>query len=272
MTTSATRDLSINGYVLSVTTRYQAGDTVDQMEELTYRTIEAWLFIADLLERGIYEIKAEGNIESRYETSKGVKLAEHFNDSRVTIWDTYRGQKTPHFHLNSDDDTQQAINVWAAQDSAVERIKIKHAVSADAPQSNAEPPPQSAANGQVSSQAAPSPIAGVIAVNGKSRAKELPAGQQFSMRIVQVAAAMSKTGVLTYELFCAYGGKPGNYADLLVYSDNEHAINSGLVGKLAAYNLKAGAIMTGSWFVTGNVYEANGKKGLNVTGFEPVTT
>lgn len=272
MTTSATRDLSINGYVLSITTRYQAGDTIEQMEELTYRTIEIWLFIADLLERGIHEIKAEGSIESRYEASKDMKLVEHFNDSRVTIWDTYRGQKTPHFHLNSDDDTQQAMNVWAAQDSAVQRIKIKHAVSADTLQSNVEPPPQSATNGQVSSQAAPSPIAGVIAVNGKSKAKELPAGQQFSMRIVQVAAAMSKTGVLTYELFCAYGGNPGQYADLLIYSDNQRAIENGLINNLAALNLKAGASMTGQWFVTGNVYESNGKKGLNVTGFETVTT
>lgn len=269
MATVAVRDINIKGYILSVTTRYQAGDTGEQMNELTFRTIETWLVVADLLERGIYEIKAEGSIESRYETSKGVKLTEHFNDSRVTVWDTFRGQKIPHFHLNSDDDTQQAINVWAAQNEAVQRIMAKHA--ADASESSVEAPPQSADSGQVSSQAAPSPIAGVIAVNGKSKAKELAPGQQFSMRIVQVAAAMSKTGVLTYELYCAYGGKPGQYPDLLIYSDNEHAVNSGLVGKLAAMSLKAGGSITGQWFVTGNVYESNDKKGLNVTGFEAVT-
>lgn len=275
MTTVAVRDINIKGYILSVTTRHQLCDTVEQMNELTFRTIETWLFIADLLERGIYEIKAEGSIESRYEASKGVKLTEHFNDSRVTIWDTFRGQKTPHFHLNSDDDTQQAINVWSAQNEAVQRIMAKHAVDSaenttpDAPQA----PQTSAANAPaITTPTTPqAPIAGVIAVNGKSKAKELAPGQQFSMRIVQVAAAMSKTGVLTYELYCAYGGKPGQYPDLLVYSDNEHAVNSGLVGKLAAMSLKAGGSMTGQWFVTGNVYESNGKKGLNVTGFEAVT-
>jgi hypothetical protein len=193
------------------------------------------------------------------------------HETRVTVWSSYRGAKNPCFHLNSDDVTQSAIDTWVAQKIAIERITAKYAVNTPPAAPNGATQgasPTTPTNTQTAPQV---PIAGVISVNGKSNAKQLPAGQQFSMRIVQVAAAMSKTGVLTYELYCAYGGKPGQYADLLVYSDNEHAIASGLVGKLAALGLKAGSSMTGAWFVVGSVYESNGKRGLNVSQLEAVT-
>lgn len=266
MTTSSTRELDINGYNLSITTRNQT-DSIEIMEELTFRTVSAWLFIADLLERQVYEIKAEGSIEGRFMDDKGIALRDNFGEPRVTVWSTYRGNRNPHFNLNSDDNTQAAIDTWVAQRNALERVTAKYAQTA--PQSHTEPPPAGAsANPLAATQNIP--LHGVMPVNGKSKAKELATGQQFSMRIVQVAAAMSKTGVMTYELYCAYGGKPGQYPDLLVYSDNEHAVASGLVGKLAALGLKAGGSMTGAWFVVGNVYESNGKKGLNVNQLEVV--
>lgn len=284
MTITAVREYNVKGFNLSVTAR-DAGDAPEVMEELIFRTVAAWLYLAELIERNIFEVKTTGSIEARYIMEKETTLSDTWQDSRVTVWSTYRGQKNPQFHLNSDDDMQRALNTYLANRTAQERIYAKY--NEPAPQ-NASNPAQDAQQAvstptQVSSPtpqpftqqqaiASQNPIAlathGVTPVQGKQGAKALPLGSQFSMRIVKIAAGMSKKGTPIYELFAPYGGKAGEWSDLIVYSDNPVAIAKGVVAKLDTLGLKAGNELTGDWFVVGNVYSSNGKVGLNVEQVE----
>lgn len=127
MTVIQVNELNINGYILSVTTR-SVGDAKSVMEELTFRTIGAWLHIARLIEQENYT-SFDSSVEDRFTTEMqksdtAFVLLDQWGESRVTIWDTYRGNKRINFHLNSDDNMQNALDTWCAQQTALERVKM----------------------------------------------------------------------------------------------------------------------------------------------------
>lgn len=155
--TLSVSDAKMRGYNLSITTR-DKGDSAEVLEEITFRTIGAWLFIVSRLEQGIFTFPDDlnGSVETRYETEKGVKLPESWGDARVTVWSTYRGDKNPEFHLNSDDVPQTAVNTWLANKNAVKRAIEKYAIK---PQQSTPPmtPPVAPQNAQQGAAQTPAP-------------------------------------------------------------------------------------------------------------------
>lgn len=282
MTVVSVRDITVKGYVLSVTTRYQTDeDTLEHLEELTFRTVESWLFIADLLERNIYEIKAEGSIESRYQAQKGITLKEHFGDSRVTVWSTFRGAKNPNFHLNSDDNTQVAINTWLASRNAVERIIAKHA-----DQPTAQNAPQTASNGSNSnSSASPAtpitpqtasqaPIPGVLAATRapSPATPQYADGQLVSYRVNRIVAS-SNNGSATFQLWGELGAK---YPLVTVYKlkpdGTEKPDYLKIKGIIASLNLSLDKTeAAGNWYLVCKAAHAKGKEFMNIDMMEAVT-
>lgn len=268
--TLATRQVTIGDYVLSVTTR-DAGDDPALLEELTFRTIGAFLYLAGLLEKGVHEAGVTGSVEQRLAAEKGIEFKETFVDPRVTVWDSYRGAKNPSFHLNSDDEPQVAMNTYMANDNAIRRAIEKYGTSHNTPPvasgavSSASVPQQAMSTHETDEQRAQIGLQvqnGVVRVNGKKAAKELSARSHFIMPIAQIGAVMSRDGKLTWELFGFYGGKAGQYCDLVVYADNEIAIKNGLVASLEAIINKPGSAITGAWIAAGAVGEKEGKKSL----------
>jgi hypothetical protein len=256
--TLATQQVAIGDYVLSVTTR-DAGDDPALLEELTFRTIGAFLYIAALLEKGVYSAGVNGSVEQRLAAEKEIEFKETFVDPRVTVWDTFRGSKTINFHLNSDDEPQVAMNTWLANNNAIARAVEKYGIKTAPNAVSSASVPQTAPTTSAAPQTAQN---GVVRVIGWKSAKELTPGTMFNSPIAKIEAAMDKKGVLTWELFCPYGGSPGKFKDFTVFSDNEHT--AALSQRLMEWCGKAGTSITGSWTASGNVTESKGKKYVNV--------
>lgn len=148
MTTLSVRDIKVttrNGkrYLLSVTAR-DKGDSPRILEELIFRTVNAWLWIVGGLEQGVRELpcdprtqEAFGSIEMRLasemkDTDGDWTFPQIGEDARVTVWDLKSYEKddsnTPlysriNFHLNSDDLPQVAVNIWWAMENASIRVR-----------------------------------------------------------------------------------------------------------------------------------------------------
>lgn len=160
-------DLPVGGYQLSVTTRYH-GETQAIMEELTFRTIQAWLMIVTkFLEQQVYTLplNEDGTIRGSVEQAYAYELntrsdtdqpdkplfefTETFGDARVTVWDTFKSNPRISFHLNSDDVPQVAVDTWLANQRAIQRAfekfgGIKERVQ-NASQSRQDAPPANTA-------------------------------------------------------------------------------------------------------------------------------
>lgn len=130
---SQTRFMKLNGYTLSVTSR-DHGDNPHILEELTYRTVKAWLWLAGLIEKGKYVLDTEvGSVEQRYATENNQPIPDSFvGDSRVTVWCHWKSNRAMDFHLNSDDIPQVALQTWVTQETAHARLKMEY--PEDAPQ------------------------------------------------------------------------------------------------------------------------------------------
>lgn len=262
-------DVSIYPYVLSVTTRAN-GETPEVMAELTYRTIAMWLHITKYLKQGVHKLEG-GSVEQRYadEINKRVdtdsplfepfEFKETFGDSRVTVWDTYRGAEHPCFHLNSDDNPQVAIDVWVAQGNG-----IKKAIEKFAPKDDETAPeqmqPATPKNAPQQSSAPNAPTAPQNAGNAnvgsfytKNEAIEkLAVGTVFNMRICQIKLR-SKDDQHYYELYAKYGQNVGKYPEISLYTDNEVALKNGLIADLDKFGLKPGESKLGEWILSCNV-------------------
>lgn len=266
--TKAVRELSVAGYLLSVTTRFvSAEDTPELLEELTFRTIGAFLHIARLIEAGKVEVGIEGSIESRLAAERNIELPESFTDSRITVWDVYRGSKRVNFILNSDDNLQGALNAHMANANGCARAEEKYGTPQNAPQANAAPTnPRETAPQVMNTHEAPNNAQnGVNHVKGYKDAKSLPIGSQFDMKVAKIKAAMNEDGVLTWRLFAFYGKQPGKFAEFTIFSDNDFANKSGLVAKLNAICSTAGMAVEGNWLASGNTSEGDDKTYVNIT-------
>ncbi len=149
-------EVNVKGYILSVTSRDTEDTTSEMLEELTFRTVGAWLAIADALENNTRaKFVGFGSVEERYadELNKAVvdndvpkppvfQFSETFGDARCTVWDTFRGSKSIHFHLNSDDKIPVAIDTWQANQNAIKRILETYHLkpTPDAPQAAPQAP------------------------------------------------------------------------------------------------------------------------------------
>lgn len=269
-TTLQVNEVDFNGYNLSVTTR-DGGDDPKILEELTLRTMGAWLKVVSQLELGAYVAPFTGSVEDRYcaeidskhdtdaPNQEVFKLVEKWGDPRVTVWNTYRSEKKLmingipsliRFHLNSDDDTQVAIDTWVAQNNAIARLKTQLAKTA--PQSNVAPSNSSATLPQGNmSPATPKsqnpPQNGNLPIYTKKEAiAKLNAGDSFRMRVTQLKKR-SQDGKDYYEIFEPMGSKPGEYSSVTVYTDNEPALNNGLIAALDSLGIKLGQALTGNW-------------------------
>lgn len=254
------RDVAIGNWLLSVTAR-DAGDDPKLLEELTYRTILMWINIVRRLEQQNYAYDG-GSVEQTL-AAEIPTVDEHpfefqppwgDGSSRVTVWSTFRGSENPNFHLNSDDTPQVAIDVWRANQLGSERAIAKFnsllpnaSNSTSKPISNVSTPPQA-----TTTPKAPENVQNVTLYTKKDAIAKLPPGSPFKWRVAQIEKH-SKDGKDFYEFFEFWGGKAGQYSGASVFTDNEIAINSGLIAYLDSLGIKAGQALSGNWITNATV-------------------
>lgn len=238
---------------LSITARNVSGEPDTLQAALIVKTVSLWLYLRKLIDAGERTSPLDKTPEMAVSAGNNITF-ETWNETRVTVFDW-----SNHYGLTVHSDTmaQNALDVYWGMQDALKQLREMH--PADAPQA-----PQTSAPSAAATSAPEAQESGVTRVSGKKEAKALANHTRFIMPIAQVAAVMSRDGKLTWELYGFYGGKAGQYADMLVYEDNEIAIKSGLVGRLAEIVNKAGSAATGNWIVSGSVGEKNDKKSLYV--------
>lgn len=257
--TLATSMVMIGRFKLCITTR-SAGDSLQTMEELTFRTIGAWLHLVDKLEKAQYELSEaeQGSVESRYtdfmrQTDPEFNLAEAWGDARVTIWNKEQTPDEIKFNLNSDDSFQTAMNVYVAHNNAIQRMAKRFGQSekAQPAPSNEKPatPKGNSSNGQSASRF----------LTRKQMLEQLHEGDTAPMKIAKIMLR-SQDDTRYYELYPMLGnGSVGKYAELRVYTDNEVALNNGVLQVLNDIGLKTGKGMESTWIVECKL--AKNKKG-----------
>lgn len=234
-------EVNVKGFILSVTTR-NAGETREVMEELTFRTVAAWLAIADALENGSADkFAAFGSVEERYadEINKAAvdtdgpkpepfSFGDSWGDPRCTVWDTFRSSKPIHFHLNSDDKIPVAIATWQANQNAIKRIaELYH--QKPAPELPQEPPqsapqaagadrpatPKNAPDAQNSAPAPHTAVEGAIVATRapNSNRPDYANGQLVSFTVTKIVASSNK-GSAVYQMWTPLGTQ---YPTLSIY-------------------------------------------------------
>lgn len=222
--TLSVSDAMIGRYTLSVTTR-DCGDTPEMMEELTYRTIKAWLWISSKLEAGEYTLPltAEGDMLGSVEQRLSNEFIDHDasmfpdveGDARVTVWDTFKSTNRIGFHLNSSDIPQIAVNTWVANHKAIDRIRQENSQSAT--QTAQEAVSAAAANQQVDKPATPRgttemPNSPPVATEGAIVATRAPNsnrpdyanGQLVSFTVTKIVASSNK-GSAVFQMWTPLG-------------------------------------------------------------------
>lgn len=236
--TLATRDVKLGNWILNVTTRDNGEDT-QLLEELTYRTIIMWVNIVRRLEKNTFIYEGE-SVEKMYaaeinkrmsadtDASKSApfEFSEPWgsNNSRVTVWSTYRGNDNPNFHLNSDDVPQAAIDVWVANSNAVDRAVEK--LAALMPQTTPQAPQLPVTDEQAQFDALPSmqpatpkntppATTGAIVATRAPNANrpEYTNGQLVSFTVNKIVATSNK-GSAVYQMWTALGTQ---YPTISVY-------------------------------------------------------
>lgn len=262
--TLSTSKVTIGGYELCITSR-SSGDSPQVLQDLTFRTIGAFLKIAKMIEDGTYDtITAEafeGSVEERYtafrrETDPEFNLCEAWGDARVTVWDTNRGSKVADLHLNSDDHLRVAIETWVAHKAAIQMAlekfppAIQHEKAQPAPADEKPATPKgNGSNGQTTTRF----------LTRKQMLEQLHEGDTAPMKIAKVMLR-SQDDTRYYELYPMLGnGSIGRYAELRVYTDNEVAEKNGVLKVLNDIGLKTGKGMESTWIVQCIV--AKNKKG-----------
>jgi hypothetical protein len=235
----AVRDVKIGDYILSVTTR-ASGDDRPILEELTYRTVMTWYnIVTNRLEKENYFFEG-GSVEDVYadDLNKNAKadtdapkqapfeFKETFGDSRVTVWDTYRGAKHPCFHLNSDDSPQGAIATWRANQIGTERAvaKLEAAMPKTAPKVIQDDHQQAqqqfdnlpSTNVSQTPQNANPPVAGAIVATRAPNptVQEYADGQLVEFKINKIVLGTHPSGSVIYSLWGDLGKR---YALKTVY-------------------------------------------------------
>lgn len=247
----------IGAYELNITARLVGVDEAKYMTALIVHTTRAYVYLTKLIEAGAVKVPDTHNVSAEVAVGDGY-VFEPFTETRVTI---FCWNHKIDLTLHSSDTPQQALDLYYAMEAA--KLGLDE-LFPNATQSN-DKPVSSVSTHETDEERAKVGLQvqnGTVRVNGKKAAKELPARSHFIMPIAQIGAVMSRDGKLTWELFGFYGGKAGQYCDLVVYADNEIAIKNGLVASLEAIINKPGSAITGNWVAAGAVGEKEGKKSL----------
>lgn len=256
-------------HTLVITAR-QPATGLNTESRLIARTVKFWLYLAGLIEKG--ERLCNEQLQSVENTNDSGEGYEFSPEPRVTVFN-WNHELPGNIGLTVHSDTfpQNALSVWWATYDALQELgALQNTPQSNEKGANSSATPQNQITPKQQQNAVNNPSNAILPVTGKKQAKELASGQQFSMNIVKVAMVMSRTGQQTWELFTNYGGKPGQYAEMTVYADNEIAIRDGIVLKLNKLGLIPGKEKDGQWFIVGRVYESKGKKGLSLVRFEAV--
>lgn len=270
---TAVFELEINDFILSVTTRFYPGDNLQLLDDLTANTISAWLWIVGLLEKNEWDTSvAIDSVEEKYAKANNLPYEPPLGDARVTVWATWRSNNKFKFHLNSDDKPQDAVLANTAAragiQKATDRWLEKHPQSTKAGSNSSATPPQATTTAKAPENApkaaynaqhgySPEDAQADVMVQGKLFTKKdaiakLSPGSPFKWRVAQIEKH-SKDGKDFYEFFEFWGGKAGQYSGSSVFTDNEIAINSGLIAYLDSLGIKAGQALTGDWITNATV-------------------
>lgn len=277
-TTLQVNELPIKGYILSVTAR-DGGDDPAVLEELTFRTINAWLYIVKLLLKQKYVLDDEiGSVEERYcaemDSNRAVgqapiSLPDKWGDPRVTVWDL---SKTIRFHLNSDDTPQVAIDTWVAQQRALARVKAEY----EDDESQSPPAPRNPFNPALPSTTPVAPQEGVIvATLAPTPNKPQYADGQLVQFTVNKIVAGTGQGTITYALWGPLGVK---YPLMTIFknkkgSDENSANYIAAAETLVALGLSvdAGRIeAVGNWRLLVKAAHKDGREFTNVISLEAI--
>lgn len=271
---TAVFELEINDFILSVTTRFYPGDSLQLLDDLTANTISAWLWIVGLLEKNEWDTSvAIDSVEEKYAKTNNLPYEPPLGDARVTVWATWRSNNNFKFHLNSDEKIQDAVLVNTASRAGIQKATDKwlekHPQNqATKPSNSSFMPPQATTtskapeNAQKATNEALQHNHDAKCYTRKEALDEFEAGAEFSMQICKIMKR-SQDGNEYYEFYHKYGQNPGKFAELRLYADNEVALKNGLMDSLDALALKPGQDRLGEWLLKCRVAE-NAKKGENV--------
>lgn len=272
-------ELEINDFILSVTTRFYPGDTLQLLDDLTANTISAWLWIVGLLEKNEWDTSvAVDSVEEKYSKDKNIPYEPPLGDARVTVWATWRSNNKFKFHLNSDEKIQDAVLANTAARAGIQKATDKwlekHPQStkagsnqgvadSDKPITQDRPEtPKNAVNGVIAATRAPSPAT-----------PQYADGQQVSFQINKIVAGSNK-GSATFALWGSLGTK---YPLVTVYKckANSTDLNPNYA-KIAPVIEKLGLSLdkpevSGNWYLVCKAAHNNGKEYLNAELLEPIS-
>lgn len=243
-------------YELNTTARKVDSMTIVEYSALIIKTTKLWLYIAKAIENGQRELPetiAFKSAEMSTEDETKTEL-QQFGESRVTIFD-WNHQLELTLHSNSL--PQPTLEIWWAMNDAQKELETLYPRNPkNASQSSSTGPNSSSMHPQATTipkalENAQNTANSVFYTKKDAIAKLLP-GSPFKWRVAQIEKH-SKDGKDFYEFFEFWDGKAGQYSGSSVFTDNEIAINSGLIAYLDSLGIKAGQALSGDWITNATV-------------------
>jgi hypothetical protein len=250
-----------DSYELNISARKLDSNPPDIYAELIVRTVKLWLYLAKAIQNNLTTLpdeiafrSVEQSIEedSQDDTDTNVSF-DGFDENRVTIfdWSHSQGDKFKlNMTLHSNSLPQAVLDLYWAMHSAKQTLETLYPTAQN---QSTKPSNSSATPTQASTTSKPPETAQNTPLYTKKDAiAKLPPGSPFKWRVAQIEKH-SKDGKDFYEFFEFWGGKAGQYAGSSVFTDNEIAINSGLIAYLDSLGIKAGQALTGDWITNATV-------------------
>jgi hypothetical protein len=250
-----------DSYELNISARKLDSNPPDIYAELIVRTVKLWLYLAKAIQNNLTTLpdeiafrSVEQSIEedSQDDTDTNVSF-DGFDENRVTIfdWSHSQGDKFKlNMTLHSNSLPQAVLDLYWAMDSAKQTLSGLYPIAqkqSTQPSNSSATPPQA-----TTTPKAPENAQNATLYTKKDAIAKLPPGSPFKWRVAQIEKH-SKDGKDFYEFFEFWGGKAGQYAGSSVFTDNEIAINSGLIAYLDSLGIKAGQALTGDWITNATV-------------------
>lgn len=238
-------------YELNISARKLDSNPSDVYAELIIRTVKLWLYIAKAIHNNITALpeeiayrSVEQSIEEDSATDEGSVSFDGFDENRVTVFDwNHKLEMT----LHSNSLPQSVLDLyWAMHEakSILDGLYPSASQSSHNSQNSSATPPDKPATPKAQNGAANAP-SGVIYTK-KEAIAQLQPGDNFKWLVVQIKKR-SEDGKDYYEFYEPYGGKPGDFAAKKVFTDNEIAVNNGLIAYLDSFGIQMGQALTGKW-------------------------
>lgn len=239
------------GYELNITARKLDGESTEVYAALIVRTVKLWLYLASQINAAKHELPDEiafKSAELSVEADMDGLEFDGFDESRVTVFDwNHKLEMTLHSHSLP----QPTLDLFWAMNSAKADLNdlypITDKIIQDTPpQPTNEPPATPKGTTRANQPQTPTTPQGGVIMSKKDAIAKLQPGDNFKMKVVQIKKR-SQDGKDYYELYEPYGGKPGDFAAVSVFADNEVALNNGFIANLDALGIKLGQALTGNW-------------------------